>query len=150
MNAVLEFIRVQLSKFVDSFKAKNPTAFFVTGGLLYAIWFTIDSSLGAGSITDTVLKIPVLGEIYILDTIKNVLVFLLMMFGAHTPETGKPVVLGAVLEPAQTEDWQKGTTYAKGVRVEQNESVFVCVRTHTSALNNQPVVDEVGAYWKEI
>lgn len=89
MNTILEFLRSNLSKWVDQFKLKNPQAFAIVAGVLYLVWWSLDNYLGNGMLKD--ISINLLGmEFYLLDGVKNVLVFVLASVGAHTPKINLP------------------------------------------------------------
>lgn len=89
MNTIIEFLRTQLTKWVDQFKLKNPQAFAVVAGVLYVVWWSLDNYLGNGMLKDISLNLFGM-EIYVLDAVKNTLVFILASVGAHTPQNNLP------------------------------------------------------------
>ena len=89
MNTIIEFLRTQLTKWVDQFKLKNPQAFAVVAGVLYVVWWSLDNYLGNGMLKDISLNLFGM-EIYVLDAVKNTLVFIMASVGAHTPQNNLP------------------------------------------------------------
>lgn len=89
MNTILEFLKTQLTKWVDQFKLKNPQAFAIVAGIIYMVWWSLDNYLGNGMLKD--IEIQVFGmTFYLLDGVKNILVFILASVGAHTPQINQP------------------------------------------------------------
>jgi len=89
MNTITEFLRTQLVKWVDGFKLKNPQAFAIVAGVLYVVWYVLDNYLGNGMLKD--ISFNLFGmEIYVLDAVKNTLVFIMASVGAHTPQNNLP------------------------------------------------------------
>lgn len=87
MASILDFIKAQIFKLVDSFKMKNPTAFAVVASTLLGIYTVIENLLKSGVITDVVLfKIPFLN---IDVSITMLIVCVLTLLGAHTPPPQK-------------------------------------------------------------
>lgn len=89
MNTIIEFLKTQLTKWVDQFKLKNPQAFAIVAGVIYIVWWSLDNYLGNGMLKD--IEIQVFGmTFYLLDGVKNILVFILASVGAHTPQKINP------------------------------------------------------------
>lgn len=84
MSNITLFLKTLLTQLVDGFKMKNPQAFAIVAAILYIIYAALDHLLGAMLIQD--FSITLLGlEVYILDAIKNLIVALGFVVGAHTP-----------------------------------------------------------------
>lgn len=85
MDFIFELIRKALTGIVDSFKMKNPVVFTVVAGVLATIYFGLGNAIDATLPDGT----PWLQEaaVQILETVRTGIVFLLTLFGAHTPQS---------------------------------------------------------------
>jgi hypothetical protein len=90
MSTIIDLIIRLLGGFVDAFKVKNPVVFTIIITTLGIIYYSL------GSLIDAVLPgggslLPEATEA-IIETIRNILVAVMAVLGAHTPEQKPPNV----------------------------------------------------------
>lgn len=92
MNGLLDFLRNLLNRFVDTFKMKNPVAFAIIQAVLLILFF------GAGELLDATYtvggeEVELLkdGVRQFVNSTRGVLVFILALIGAHTPEGARVI-----------------------------------------------------------
>lgn len=85
MQAIIDFLNQFLTKFVDSFKVKNPFVFTVIAVVLGAAYFIFESLMSA-ALPDGTSLLSGRWDM-ILEKAQMALLFVLTLLGAHTPSS---------------------------------------------------------------
>lgn len=87
MNVILETLLRIVSGIVDSFKVKNPTVFMIVGAVLLGLYATSNELLAA--VNDVGAPLLSAGLFKTVSWLKEGIVALLFLLGAHTPQIKK-------------------------------------------------------------
>jgi hypothetical protein len=87
MNVILETILRVIGGVVDSFKMKNPVVFTVVGAVLLGVYALSNELLQA--VTDVGEPLLSAGMFKTISWMKEGIVALLFLLGAHTPQIKK-------------------------------------------------------------